>query len=127
MGGQERRWKRWKLTVSDVRTLQARLAENAFPTLKERRAFAAEMGVTPRQVQVWFQNQRQRAKSAEPVHRQILETSLRGFGMTHEQACESAEYLVAVLPLHDRIRVVDAALQTMTVEAVAHAAWGPGA
>ena len=46
MGGQERRWKRWKLTVSDVRTLQARLAENAFPTLEERRAFAAEMGVT---------------------------------------------------------------------------------
>lgn len=51
---------RWKINAAQRRVLHHAFAQNAFPDLETRRTLAEALGATPRQVQVWFQNHRER-------------------------------------------------------------------
>ncbi|KAJ3101829.1 hypothetical protein HDU96_009856 [Phlyctochytrium bullatum] len=55
--------KRRRATPSQVRVLNAVFATTAFPSTEMRAKLAAELCMTPRAVQIWFQNRRQGLKS----------------------------------------------------------------
>ena len=62
-----------------LQLLEKVFQEDKFPSVETRRTLAGDLKVTPRQVQVWFQNKRQRSvkpliKAAE---RRMLHTSVR--------------------------------------------------
>ncbi|KAJ3050848.1 hypothetical protein HK097_008166 [Rhizophlyctis rosea] len=52
-------------TPFQTRVLRQVLAYTAFPSTEQRAHLAMEMGMTPRGVQIWFQNQRQKAKARQ--------------------------------------------------------------
>lgn len=54
--------KRKRASVRQVEILRQAFVQNPFPTSETRRRLAEELGMTPRSVQIWFQNQRQLAK-----------------------------------------------------------------
>ncbi|KAJ3036006.1 hypothetical protein HDV00_003141 [Rhizophlyctis rosea] len=55
-------------TPFQTRVLRRVLAYTAFPSTEQRAYLALEMGMTPRGVQIWFQNQRQKAKARQVAH-----------------------------------------------------------
>ena len=57
---------RWTINQSSLQTLEAIFQHEQFPSQQLRTQLGAHLGVSPRQVQVWFQNRRQREKSANP-------------------------------------------------------------
>ena len=60
---------RWKIPAQALGMLEQVFLVDKFPSVETRKQLAANLKVTPRQVQVWFQNKRQRAihpKSPEP-------------------------------------------------------------
>ena len=71
------RWERWSPTAPQLRRLGESYEKTRFPTVEMRRALANELGVTPRKIQVWFQNRRQREKlpmvAAVPVDNNVLQ------------------------------------------------------
>lgn len=54
--------KRKRANARQVEILRQAFAQNPFPSSETRRRLAEELGMTPRSVQIWFQNQRQLAK-----------------------------------------------------------------
>ena len=56
--------RRWTPTAQDRQTLEEYFALNPFPDLNCRVRIAKELGIESRQVQIWFQNRRQRERSA---------------------------------------------------------------
>ena len=56
---------RWVPTDAQRRTLEAQYEIGAFPDLNRRNTLAAELGLQARQVQVWFQNRRQKDRTRE--------------------------------------------------------------
>lgn len=56
---------RWNLRESDLRLLEAAFSMDNFPSSFVRQRLANELNVSCRQVQVWFQNRRQRARNQE--------------------------------------------------------------
>jgi hypothetical protein len=52
--------KRWRITPRALALLECVFARAPCPSTTTRDALAAQLGATPRQVQVWFQNKRQR-------------------------------------------------------------------
>jgi len=59
---------RWVPNVDDVKLLDQIFDTTPFPNRDVRMQLASQLQVRPRQVQVWFQNKRQRVKSrGEPV------------------------------------------------------------
>lgn len=52
--------KRWRITPKALELLECVYAKEACPSNATRDALAVQLGATPRQVQVWFQNKRQR-------------------------------------------------------------------
>ena len=61
---------RWKIPSAALQMLEQVFTIDKFPSVETRKQLAANLKVTPRQVQVWFQNKRQRAvrpKSPEPA------------------------------------------------------------
>ena len=70
---------RWNIPPHALQLLEKVFQEDKFPSVETRRTLAGDLKVTPRQVQVWFQNKRQRSvkppiKAAE---RRMLHTSVR--------------------------------------------------
>jgi len=55
--------KRWRITPQALTLLECVYAKEACPSTTTRDALAIQLGATPRQVQVWFQNKRQRRAS----------------------------------------------------------------
>lgn len=55
--------RRWEITDGQRAILESSYADNPFPDLVRRKSLAGELSVTPRQVQVWFQNRRQKERS----------------------------------------------------------------
>lgn len=53
---------RWSIKPHHLRQLEEIFKEVQAPSLALRQAVAEQMGVTPRQVQVWFRNRRQRVR-----------------------------------------------------------------
>ena len=51
---------RWIITEHARNRLEEIFKDNRFPSLETRKNLAEQLSVTPRQVQVWFQNKRQR-------------------------------------------------------------------
>ena len=60
--GKKRKNVRWKIPPETMAALEEAYAADRFPTAEARAALAASLEVAPRQVQVWFQNKRQRTK-----------------------------------------------------------------
>ncbi|KAJ1616358.1 Homeodomain-like protein, partial [Pavlovales sp. CCMP2436] len=56
---------RWRLNPNALTVLEAAFQRSNFPTLGEKDTLAVDLNVSRRQVQVWFQNRRQRAKAKE--------------------------------------------------------------
>ena len=53
---------RWTPTQMQIDYLETEYAGNHYPTQEHRTTIAHSIGIDPRQVQVWFQNRRQKAK-----------------------------------------------------------------
>ncbi|KAF9792483.1 hypothetical protein BJ322DRAFT_49631 [Thelephora terrestris] len=67
--------KRKRADAEQLRVLNEVYARTAFPSTEERQDLAGKLNMTPRSVQIWFQNKRQ---SMRNTHRQS--TSVRGTG-----------------------------------------------
>jgi hypothetical protein len=70
---------RWNIPSSALSMLEQMFQKDKFPSVETRKKIATDLKVTPRQVQVWFQNKRQR--STKPPGRpsdtrSILNTSV---------------------------------------------------
>ena len=79
--GRKRKGKstRWNIPSSALSMLEQMFSKDKFPSVETRKKIAGDLKVTPRQVQVWFQNKRQR--STKPPGRpsdtrSILNTSV---------------------------------------------------
>lgn len=57
--------KRKRANQSQLSALRAVYAETAFPSSEQRRVLAQQLKMTPRSVQIWFQNQRQMDRHAK--------------------------------------------------------------
>ena len=55
---------RWHIPDATLTALEGAFERNPFPTMQDREVMAQAFGVTPRNVQVWFQNKRQRRPKA---------------------------------------------------------------
>ncbi|KAG8862482.1 hypothetical protein FRB96_001553 [Tulasnella sp. 330] len=58
--------KRRRADPSQLRVLNEVYARTAFPSTEERADLGRQLNMTPRQVQIWFQNRRQNAKAGRP-------------------------------------------------------------
>lgn len=62
---------RTTMTPDQSRALMSSFARDAFPSTSAREKLSKALGISPRSVQIWFQNQRQKARSsARALHRQ---------------------------------------------------------
>ena len=71
---------RWNIPSNALSMLEQVFSKDKFPSVETRKKIAADLKVTPRQVQVWFQNKRQRSTKppGRPTDtRSILNTSVR--------------------------------------------------
>merc|ERR1719424_2315034 len=60
-GGSRVGQKRWRIPPNGVELLECVYAQTPTPTGEVRDALVLQLSATPRQIQVWFQNKRQRA------------------------------------------------------------------
>ena len=70
---------RWNIPTTALGMLEQVFAKDKFPSVETRKKIAADLKVTPRQVQVWFQNKRQRSTKppGRPTDaRNMLQTSV---------------------------------------------------
>merc|ERR1719454_2038338 len=65
VGGQ-RRPKRCKISREQLNILIKSFDDEPLPNFDQRQALARVLGMTPRSVQIWFQNRRQRLKPMQP-------------------------------------------------------------
>ncbi|PNS17110.1 hypothetical protein CAC42_7164 [Sphaceloma murrayae] len=83
---QKRKMKRFRLTHSQTRFLMSEFARQAHPDAAHRERLAREIpGLSPRQVQVWFQNRRAKLKrlSAEDRERMMRSRAIpESYGMS---------------------------------------------
>ena len=56
-----KKYTRWNIPQEALSVLEEMYWKDKFPSVETRKALAEDLKVTPRQVQVWFQNKRQRA------------------------------------------------------------------
>ena len=71
-----RRPKRCKISREQLSVLINSFEEEPLPNFDQRQAMAKQLGMTPRSVQIWFQNLRQRLKPMQPT-----KSSMAGMGM----------------------------------------------
>jgi len=64
--GEHRRPKRCKISRDQLAVLISSFEEEPLPNFDQRQALAKHLGMTPRSVQIWFQNRRQRLKPMQP-------------------------------------------------------------
>jgi len=67
-------WKRWKIQAKTLALLEAKYQHDRFPSRLARLAIAEDLNVSPRNIQVWFQNQRQRGAGCLEVEPVSLQT-----------------------------------------------------
>ena len=65
-GGEGRRPKRCKISREQLSVLIKSFEEEPLPNFDQRQNLAKVLGMTPRSVQIWFQNRRQRLKPMQP-------------------------------------------------------------
>ena len=56
---------RWNVTAAPLAILEDVYVKEAYPSVEVRGSLANHLGITTRQVQVWFQNRRSKAKMQE--------------------------------------------------------------
>jgi len=66
---EQKRPKRCKITREQLAVLVKTFDEEPLPNFDQRQSLAKMLGMTPRSVQIWFQNRRQRLKPATPKAR----------------------------------------------------------
>jgi len=65
-GAEARRPKRCKISREQLTVLIKSFEEEPLPNFDQRQTLAKVLGMTPRSVQIWFQNRRQRLKPLQP-------------------------------------------------------------
>ena len=65
-GAEGRRPKRCKISREQLQVLIKSFEEEPLPNFDQRQTLAKLLGMTPRSVQIWFQNRRQRLKPLQP-------------------------------------------------------------
>merc|ERR1719326_311760 len=83
-GDDARRPKRCKISREQLSVLINSFEEEPLPNFDQRQALAKMLGMTPRSVQIWFQNRRQRLKPAAPKARDD-EPGAPGPGWGHDR------------------------------------------
>jgi len=79
---------RWQIGNGSLSVLEQVYSLDPFPGLDARRELAKQLNVSPRQVQVWFQNKRQRERKISRAKGQL---STPGLPDTPAQAAKSRE------------------------------------
>lgn len=100
-GGPKSRAPRWNIPPTALTTLEDVFRANHFPSVEARDKLAALLDVKPRQIQVWFQNRRQRERNQQ---RDVLRNSedisdaLLGFcsGDEDEEGNEDEEHALGL-------------------------------
>jgi len=92
-GAKKRKGKstRWKIPANALQMLEQVFIIDKFPTVETRRQLAANLKVTPRQVQVWFQNKRQRAAPANPLESATADTAAEVVSSTCARKAERVD------------------------------------
>lgn len=96
----KKRWQRWNIPPEARATLYTAYSEFPRPTRAQVESLADSIGVTPRRVKVWFQNQRQRNVSAVDARAQVLHMT---YGYSIEDAKDHAnvEYEMLQISVDD--------------------------
>lgn len=71
-GNQQNKSPRWIITRPALFVLEQVFTIDKFPSHVMRQRLAQDLGVTPRQIQVWFQNRRQRERSVQRNPNEML-------------------------------------------------------
>ena len=78
---------RWNIPKHALQALEEVFKSDKFPTVETRKNLSADLRVTPRQVQVWFQNKRQRAvKPAARLEASMSEPNFLSTSVRREAA-----------------------------------------
>ncbi|KMV65946.1 homeobox domain-containing protein [Encephalitozoon cuniculi EcunIII-L] len=67
MSRKESKAPRTRMTAGQTRVLMSFFKDNPFPSTTAREKLSKVLGVGPRTVQIWFQNQRQKARGQAKV------------------------------------------------------------
>lgn len=59
--------KRKRASPYQMAVLRQHFLKDPFPSTETRQMLASKLGMTPRSVQIWFQNQRQHTKASPPM------------------------------------------------------------
>lgn len=95
---------RISMTAQQQRILLIELDRNAFPSKEYRDKLANDLGLEPKSIQIWFQNQRQRVRKSARMERQHQEydqrqksftgvggwTSWKPYPITGDKSCITA-------------------------------------
>ena len=63
-----KKWSRKQWSEAELGVMVAHFIQNTLPSSITRRQIATDLNATPRQVQVWFQNCRQRSVTLARIH-----------------------------------------------------------
>lgn len=66
---------RWNVSYVTRRALERSFATNPYPKAAERARLASEFDVSQRQIQIWFQNRRQRVRKPKSAKKEPVRTS----------------------------------------------------
>lgn len=103
MAGRPVKPKRKRATPEQTNRLNEVFAETFFPTSNQRMDLAMELGMSPRTVQIWFQNKRQgwRSEHRRPVPREPVPLNTDYLREQHEQNEQKHAHADSISFSHD--------------------------
>ncbi|KAL3921323.1 MAG: hypothetical protein SGPRY_004944, partial [Prymnesium sp.] len=102
---------RWNIPAHALQILEQVFQKDKFPTVETRKNLSTDLKVTPRQVQVWFQNKRQRSvkppvkasAEAQQQPHEILNTSQGSCGQSNTEQSRGYVQLPQMVHMLSRV------------------------